>query len=300
MNDDTTQRPNGQTSDKPQTSLQFQETELPDGRIEVQWQANVSREWQRVLSLIKNGIPNNARKYNPANKSWIIAASHRDSYESIKQACLTIDDEIIGDVDEQINEEVYARVMGVNLLKLPPSMRDRAVYAVKATLGIIDTAVQFCVSENSFAAWNEERAAWFYDTGRYSSISPKERDRRAIKAAFDRTQKAWESIEHTFDRLDMEQDKYTQKYMGTEAYQKMILRGELLAAANYQCTVCGRMPDDLRHLHMHRVTPGKNGGLYVAENIVIVCTKCHKRVEGMTWEQIASERAERFEESNNE
>lgn len=41
-----------------------------------------------------------------------------------------------------------------------------------------------------------------------------------------------------------------------------------------------------RRFDAHRVTPGKNGGKYLGDNVILVCRKCHNKIEGMTLEEI--------------
>lgn len=46
-----------------------------------------------------------------------------------------------------------------------------------------------------------------------------------------------------------------------------------------------------RKFDMHRVVKGLNGGEYNEENVVLVCKKCHRKIEGMDRGQIDIVRA---------
>lgn len=64
---------------------------------------------------------------------------------------------------------------------------------------------------------------------------------------------------------------------------------ELSVLYRYQgrCFVCGIEEWRAKtSLHLHRVIPGKLGGLYTLDNVVPVCRKCHKDIEGKTWDEL--------------
>ena len=69
----------------------------------------------------------------------------------------------------------------------------------------------------------------------------------------------------------------------SEEQWKAKFRASQLERYNYQCYTCGNRPTDLSKLHMHRVIPGKDGGLYTEDNVVLICTKCHRKMEGESW-----------------
>lgn len=262
------------SSDKP--VIEFQEKAHPDGRLEVRWEASTPRQWNRVLTLLKNTVPHNARKFEKSTKSWFIAPDYAHLYESIKQAVLAEDNEQIQSIDEQLDEEVIARLLNHEVSTLPPSMRRRAMFAIKAALGLIDAPVEICVSEGIFGAWNEEEGVWCYENGRYSGSSPSERDTKVINRAFKRVQAAIERMPEALADLDA----------NVEIYWKVKLRSQMLEKYDYRCHVCNQRPETLSKLHMHRVLPGHAGGMYVESNIVILCARCHRYYEGASWDEI--------------
>lgn len=256
--------------------VEFTEKALEDGRIEVRWNAATPRDWRRILTLFQQSIPNNARRYQKDRKTWLIAPDYLHVYEDIKRAILTEDKEVLEDIDERLSDETTARIFGTQIRELPPSMRRRANFAVKAALGMIDAPVEYCISEGKFAAWNASEGVWNYEDGRYSTISPSVRDTRAITNAHKRLQSAIESVDQALEILDTDR----------EIYWKNKFRAQMLEKYEYRCYTCGGRPASLSSLHMHRVTPGHAGGMYVESNVVILCVKCHSHFEGDTWSNI--------------
>lgn len=72
-----------------------------------------------------------------------------------------------------------------------------------------------------------------------------------------------------------------------EVHCQRTLRFEVLYRFKGKCCIC-KVPEwKLRaKLQMHRVIPNHRGGRYVLSNIVPVCVRCHKVVEGKTREEI--------------
>lgn len=258
------------------SEITFDEKVHEDGRLEVGWATTTYRDWQRILTLVKGAIPQNGRTFQKDKKSWVIAAQYRNIFENIKQAVLTESQEMLAEVDQTLNDEALANLMQTNLRALPPSMRRRANFAIKAALGYIDAPVEFCVSEGVFAAWNAEEGVWCYETGRYSSKSPSERDDKVISKAYKRLEAAIEKADGAIDLLDQDQ----------EIFWKLGFRRKMLEAYGYRCYTCDNRPSNMKLLHMHRVTPGSAGGLYTEDNVVLLCINCHRRLEGESWEYI--------------
>lgn len=254
--------------------IDFYETLREDGSLEVSWQASTSRDWKRILKLVKGAIKPGERAYNSETKKWIISSSCIPIYEDIKQIVLNDDNEKLDAIDSQIEDETVARIVNHNLMELPKTMREKAIYAIQATLGIIETEVEFSVSEGLFGAWNENHGHWFYENGRYSSISPSERDKRTVDSAFERLRKSYERISEAIESLDSE----------TQESWKRKFRAQMLEKYDYRCYTCHERPEKLRNLHMHRVQPGREGGVYVEDNVVILCVGCHRAYEGNSWE----------------
>lgn len=64
-------------------------------------------------------------------------------------------------------------------------------------------------------------------------------------------------------------------------------RIEVLFKYRGRCYVCGI--EEWRYqkrLHMHRVTPGTAGGLYTLDNVIPLCSPCHRNHEGKAWEEM--------------
>ncbi len=249
---------------------------LDDGRIEMKWDTINRREWNQALKLIKDSIPVNGRMFDKESKCWLIAGQYSGIYQNIKAALLTSDAEILAEIDEQLNDEVIANLMHQELTRLPPSMRRRANFAIKAAIGLIDAPVEFCISESIFGAWNEEEKHWCYENGRYSSSSPSEKDDKILQRAHKRLKAAIEGVDGAIESLDEDSPEQW----------KAKFRASILEAFDYRCYTCGDRPKNLSKLQMHRVTPGKNGGMYTEDNVVLVCTKCHRGLEGESWEYI--------------
>ena len=66
----------------------------------------------------------------------------------------------------------------------------------------------------------------------------------------------------------------------------IIFRQEMLKKYDYRCYVCDIHPASLFDLHMYRVKPGRYGGQYIEENVVILCRKHHARLEGKNWDAV--------------
>lgn len=256
--------------------IEFSENKLSNGDLEVNWIASTGREWQRMLTLLKKTIPQNARVYDVEGKRWILAPDYVHRYFDIKQAFLDDDPEMFEEVDEAINEESLAAVLDHDISKLPKSMRARALFAIRAVVGLIDAPVQYCLTRDAFGAYKEDEEIWCFEDGRYSWSSPEEHDRKAIARAQKRIAKAVEQSGDYASSMDEEH----------EHFWKQKLRNALLEKYDHQCYICSIQPINLSKLHMHRVIPGKEGGMYVESNIVILCAGCHSRHEGLSWDDI--------------
>lgn len=56
--------------------------------------------------------------------------------------------------------------------------------------------------------------------------------------------------------------------------QKLVLR-ELV---DFHCQECGRSEDKCGILEFHRIKRGNAGGKYVPNNLMIICSHCHKLI----------------------
>jgi len=260
--------------------ITFTEIELDDGYLQINWDAETSREFHRVLQAIKTMIPKEHRAWVPDEKAWTVAPEGIAIYEDIKrtvEASNGNDGELLAPiVDEVIVDEAVLNAMSHDLRGLPKCMKERALFAIEVAMGRIDAPVEFSLSKGLFGAWNAQHGHWFYQDGRYSKYSPSECDDRAIAAAHHRLERAQGSLSQFLDTLDET----------NEQQERRRFRLAMLEKYSHRCYICDNRPDNLRHLHMHRVLPGKKGGQYIESNVVILCTLCHRRHEGLPWRWI--------------
>lgn len=81
-----------------------------------------------------------------------------------------------------------------------------------------------------------------------------------------------ELIESTENKLSMSEKRKFGLIMSNK------LRFELMFLQEGKCTDCGIEEWRLKkHFHAHRIKPGAEGGRYVADNVVLICPKCHYR-----------------------
>jgi hypothetical protein len=116
----------------------------------MKWETLNRREWNQALKLIKDSIPVNGRMFDKESKCWIIAPTYSAIYSNIKSALLNKDDEVLSDIDEQLNDEVIANLMSRDLEKLPPSMRRRANFAIKAAIGLLEKCAEALALRKAF------------------------------------------------------------------------------------------------------------------------------------------------------
>lgn len=254
-------------------SIRFIETELKDGHLSIQWVADTSREWNRVLKAIKKVIPREGRIYVPEYKAWKIKSKFRDVYEVAKDKVINEDDqELLDEIDFEIREDAILNSFRNTENKLPPSIRARALYCAKAVLGIIDVPFDFSTSKGLFGAYEPESKSWYFEDGEGSDLSPEEWDEKTLSEGRERIRRAKNFLEYIRGNMD------------TPIIQSF--RHVMLEKYDYQCYVCYTTPRSLTKLHMHRVLPGRLGGEYIEENVVIVCSGCHKGVEGLSWQEL--------------
>lgn len=68
---------------------------------------------------------------------------------------------------------------------------------------------------------------------------------------------------------------------------KTILYYDLKYQQEGKCFVCLTPEWQTRKsLQLHRIVKGKDGGLYEPDNVVLVCNKCHWRIEGIDRSEI--------------
>ncbi len=65
------------------------------------------------------------------------------------------------------------------------------------------------------------------------------------------------------------------------------LRKELYRIQSNRCFLCGFLEDMVKGtFNAHRLKPSREGGLYIKGNVVLCCTECHIKVEGLTVEEV--------------
>lgn len=72
-----------------------------------------------------------------------------------------------------------------------------------------------------------------------------------------------------------------------EQRRKRFIRPILMWAQNRECYVCCKNRDEFnREFDTHRIKPGTDGGKYTVNNTILVCTNCHRKIEGLSWGQL--------------
>lgn len=258
-------------------SITFYEETQGDGSLSVTWDKCSTKTWHAVLEAIKTMIPKGYRVYDNTRKVWTISSSYLDTWQDI---VLAFSDEAnIGlrqRLEEQVAEEAAAEMLHRGTASLPPSMKKRALFALRAVLGLADTELEYSFARDEFGAWNPDEKSWNYTDGRYSATSPRQFDLKQRKRTQDRITKAIEAIPELLAQIENE----------AEFAWKARFRSAMLQKYSYQCYACGLSPDSLTYLHMHRVIPGKDGGEYIEDNVVILCASCHHHLEGASWDEI--------------
>jgi len=225
--------------------------------------------FNHILDKLKMMVPKEERKWSATKKSWLLPSKYlnqlNDLNESISSGDLSIDKE------ELILELQMSGLRDIE--SLPRSMKERAKWAIKHL--IEDTAEvekQFSISRSEWGVFNPNDNLWYFESGRYSKSSPQEHDKSVIKSAYKNLQYARINGHRAFEFSEMMDFKFK-------------FRQLILEKFDYECFICG-VPEYIKKLNMHRVIPGKNGGEYVEENVVLVCPKHHRMVDGWSWKEI--------------
>jgi len=255
--------------------IEFVEELQEDGNLLVTWNAETQGEWKRVLYAFKTMIP--AKKWDKTKKSWIVDSSAINAFREFKSVLSTDQGaEILSEFDEHIEEQTLLKSTSQTMhWRGGTKMQCRAIFAIRAAMSIIDAPVGYSISRGVFGAWNEEAGVWFYEDGRYSSHSPADLDKLDLTKAHERMALAYKRYSDDLERLDEEMPSIS---------AKQLLRLAMLRKYDYQCYVCSVRPDNLSELHMHRVVSEKKGGTYAEENVVILCRKHHRKLEGLDWD----------------
>lgn len=65
------------------------------------------------------------------------------------------------------------------------------------------------------------------------------------------------------------------------------LRRETIERQGNRCWNCGLKESEVEgSFEIHRLTPGREQGIYIASNTVALCRPCHVRMEGFTYEEV--------------
>lgn len=80
--------------------------------------------------------------------------------------------------------------------------------------------------------------------------------------------------------------EYEQKVKNDQVMSKKLF-ADLLYKQKGNCYICGIEQWRIKKtLHAHRIIPGKLGGKYNTTNAILVCPKCHSKIEGLSMPQI--------------
>ncbi len=148
---------------------------------------------------------------------------------------------------------------------LPGSMKEKAIKARKLSL---TNPVEFC---NEFLPWvwcEDENRRLSFD-GNYSSISPADK----IKGET-RRKKASERY------ALMQKGKAIRAEAVREAWNKA--RQQVLDRDNRTCQLCGRKAES--NLHIHHIMKRRDGGTDFLDNLLTVCSRCHKKADGSLYD----------------
>lgn len=249
----------------------FTQEPQPNNTIKITWKAPTSDAFRQTVDLIKMSIPKTGRRYDPEARAWFVAVEYADRLKDIETA-MSSEDKARPVEDEQAEKDGFAaRLAFRKIPSLGSPFYGRAMYAAKVVLRMIEAPFEYCVSRQEFGAWSEEDEVWYYTDGRYSASSPVALDEKERKAAMH-----WAECEV---RMNKRADEAWIEIEG-----KAALRAQMLEKYEHRCYVCLKQPPAERGLHMHRVIPGKDGGMYVESNIVLLCSRCHRKHEGKPWE----------------
>ena len=80
--------------------------------------------------------------------------------------------------------------------------------------------------------------------------------------------------------------EYEKKVKDNQVMSKKLF-ADLLYRQEGNCYICGIEQWRIKKtLHAHRIIPGKLGGKYDTTNAILVCPKCHHKIEGLSLQQI--------------
>lgn len=272
--------------------VEFDEIKQDDGSLLVTWSAETQREWEYALCAFKTMLPAGKRKWDSGKKRWLVDGTVLDAYEDLKLALSNNQgDQISSEMNERVDEQLVLRAAKRALhWRGSVNKQRQAIFAIRAAMGIVDVPVGYSLSEKVFGAWDKDEGVWFYEDGRYSSYSPSDLDKRELSKAHERMVLAYKRYSEDLERLDDELPSVSARQQ---------LRLDMLIKYDYQCYVCGQRPDNLRELHMHRVIPEKKGGIYIEKNVVVLCRKHHRKLEGLGWDAVHKAKEE-YQENINE
>ena len=257
--------------------ISFQEEMQADGSLSISWSKCAQKTWLAILEAVKSMIPYGYRTYDPVQRKWTIASSHLQTWEEIKRAFSDNDNlDLRLELELRSSEQALVSMIRHDYVKLPKRMKQRALFAIEALLGMIDVPMQYSMARDEFGAWSEEEKVWNYTDGRYSWSSPSEWDQKQMRRTWQEMVRAIKSAPELLEELEKE------TFLGW----RIRFRADMLQKYDYRCYTCGQTPSNLTELHMHRVTPGKIGGEYIEDNVVVLCVQCHRRFEGLAWDDI--------------
>jgi len=153
------------------------------------------------------------------------------------------------------------------LKKLPPSMAQRAVTA--RTLATETPSAVDVDDEMLPWVFDEVCGLWLSFDGNYSSYSPTYK--RVYKLQNEETQ--------------LRRDRETAE-RAWEEYDKILLwskiRQAVLQRDNSQCQICGLTATS--QLHVHHILKRAAGGTDHLDNLITVCSKCHRKADSTLYD----------------
>lgn len=153
------------------------------------------------------------------------------------------------------------------LKQLPPSMADRAM-----------TARRLATEDPSRIDVDDEMLPWIHDDtsglwlsfdGNYSSSSPSEKRQWKLRNEETQRRRDKETAERAWEEFD--------KILLWSEIRKAVLERD-----GHRCQLCGFYAPS--RLHIHHILKRTAGGTDHLDNLMTVCSACHKKADGKLYE----------------
>lgn len=148
-------------------------------------------------------------------------------------------------------------------MQLPNTFANRAVWALWALKS--DPSAAQVDAEGIVWMQSQDDGHWYSIKGNYSRYSPHEKVQIDAK---------WE--EDQLREIEIAKDYYDRIL-----YQSGI-RSLVLERDEYTCQICGKHATS--RLHVHHILKRKEGGTDHLDNLVTVCSGCHKKADGKLYD----------------